>query len=125
LVVRASWAPPAAEHAADCAPHPPLVLGLAIASTFLVTVHEPICTDSGNLANALYGSFLPAPAEDLFPLEPDEAYLPVNQAGAVVCRPEGIVINKGRQRIKIKVTNTGDRPIQVGSRAFRHRPQSA
>lgn len=82
-----------------------------------MTVHEPICTESGNLGNALYGSFLPAPGDDLFPLDPPEAYLPVNQAGAIVCRPEGIAINQGRQRIKIKVTNTGDRPIQVGSRA--------
>src|SRR4051812_16089870 len=29
--------------------------------TYLVTVHEPICTDNGNLEDALYGSFLPVP----------------------------------------------------------------
>jgi urease len=30
---------------------------------FLVTVHDPICTEFGNLADALYGSFLPVPSE--------------------------------------------------------------
>ncbi|KAL7271612.1 Urease [Rhizina undulata] len=36
--------------------------------TYLVTVHEPISTDDGNLEIALYGSFLPIPSNDLFPL---------------------------------------------------------
>lgn len=34
---------------------------------FLVTVHDPICTDHGNLDAALYGSFLPLPTQDKFP----------------------------------------------------------
>ena len=36
-------------------------------SVFLVTVHDPICTETGNLQLALYGSFLPLPAFPLFP----------------------------------------------------------
>ncbi|KAI8342041.1 urea amidohydrolase alpha subunit [Chlamydoabsidia padenii] len=35
--------------------------------TYLVTVHDPICTDNGNLELALYGSFLPIPSQDKFP----------------------------------------------------------
>lgn len=35
--------------------------------TYLVTVHDPICTDYGNLELALYGSFLPIPSQDKFP----------------------------------------------------------
>ena len=35
--------------------------------TKLVTVHDPIATDDGDVALALYGSFLPTPAADAFP----------------------------------------------------------
>ena len=80
---------------------------------FLVTVHDPICTESGDLAAALYGSFLPIPSESLFPLEPPEAYGRNSAPGAVVVRKESLVINKGRERTKLRVTNNGDRPIQV------------
>jgi urease len=81
-----------------------------------VTVHDPICTDSGNLTNALYGSFLPIPSDERFPLDPEELYSPQNAAGAVVCRGEPIRINRGRKRVKLRVTNTGDRPVQVRAR---------
>jgi urease len=83
-------------------------------SVFLVTVHDPICTESGNLEAALYGSFLPIPPEDLFPVMPPEEYSPLNAPGAIIARKERILINKGRYRIQLKVTNNGDRPIQVG-----------
>jgi urease len=80
-----------------------------------VTVHDPICTDSGDLEAALYGSFLPIPSETLFPvLEPSE-YSRSKAPGAVIARKERIVINKGRTRIELRVENHGDRPIQVGS----------
>ncbi|ORX36344.1 hypothetical protein BD324DRAFT_489307 [Kockovaella imperatae] len=80
--------------------------------TFLVTVHDPICSDSGNLAHALYGSFLPLPSEDLFPIPlPSLAPLP----GQVICVKEKIKLNEGRKRWLIQVKNEGDRPIQVGS----------
>ena len=37
-----------------------------------------------------------------------------NLPGAIIARKEAIVINKGRNRIRLRVTNTGDRPVQVG-----------
>ncbi|KAG7562165.1 hypothetical protein FFLO_02350 [Filobasidium floriforme] len=82
--------------------------------TFLVTVHDPICSDDGNLENALYGSFLPIPSADLFPPitnRPKAYELP----GAVVCKREPIKLNEGRKKWKLKVANEGDRPIQIGS----------
>ncbi|KDN40287.1 hypothetical protein RSAG8_08197, partial [Rhizoctonia solani AG-8 WAC10335] len=82
---------------------------------FLVTVHDPICSDSGDLSVALYGSFLPIPSEDLFPLESPSLYTYSEAPGAVEVHGERIEINRGRDRIRLKVTNKGDRPIQVGS----------
>ena len=82
-------------------------------SVFLVTVHDPICTDNGNLEAALYGSFLPVPSNGLFPYLDPSAYSKGNAPGAVVVRNERIAINKGRKRVQLKVTNNGDRPIQV------------
>jgi urease subunit gamma/beta len=91
--------------------------------TKLVTVHYPIALEQGDLALALYGSFLPLPETeakeaqgpgptaredqeiDVFALAPGEI---VPAAGA-------IEINAGREAIQITVTNRGDRPIQVGS----------
>ncbi|KAG9089401.1 hypothetical protein FRC06_001567, partial [Ceratobasidium sp. 370] len=82
---------------------------------FLVTVHNPICSDSGNLSIALYGSFLPIPSDEQFPLEEPSLYAASAAPGAVVVRREPIVINAGRERIRLRVTNSGDRPVQVGS----------
>jgi len=84
-------------------------------SVFLVTVHDPICTNNGNITNALYGSFLPLPKNESFTLEPEEAYSADNAPGAVVVGPGPIVVNKGRESIEITVRNDGDRPIQVRS----------
>ncbi|GAA6019361.1 hypothetical protein JCM11491_000909 [Sporobolomyces phaffii] len=85
---------------------------------FLVTVHDPICSFSPRtLELALYSSFLPTPPPGTFPDREDEEEI-VNKEdvpGAVVCRKQDITINEGRERVKLKVTNTGDRPIQVGS----------
>lgn len=84
--------------------------------TYLVTVHQPISSEDGNLETALYGSFLPIPSKDKFPLEDEAKYAPDMHPGAVVvAKAEDIVLNKGRERAQIKVTNNGDRPIQVGS----------
>jgi len=80
---------------------------------FLVTVHDPICTEFGNLADALYGSFLPVPSNDLFPASEPSAYAHHALPGAVVVKDERVVINRGRERVRIKVTNNGDRPVQV------------
>ncbi|KIJ67033.1 hypothetical protein HYDPIDRAFT_38468 [Hydnomerulius pinastri MD-312] len=82
---------------------------------FLVTVHDPICTDNGDIGAALYGSFLPAPPIDSFPAPDPSANDHGSLPGAIIAKKERIIINKGRDRIKLKITNNGDRPIQVGS----------
>lgn len=89
--------------------------------TYLVTIHNPVATDDGNLERALYGSFLPAPALEKFPWPPVEgleAWEHEKMPGAVVAVKGAagkIALNEGRRRIKLKVTSKGDRPIQVGS----------
>lgn len=82
--------------------------------TYLVTVHHPIASDDGDLEKALYGSFLPVPGKDAFPLPDASEYENVKMPGAVIPVKEGrILLNEGRKRIKLKVTSKGDRPIQV------------
>jgi urease len=84
--------------------------------TYLVTIHQPISSDDGDIAKALYGSFLPIPSDDLFPLAEVSAFEPENQPGAVLAvKGPKITLNEGRKRRRIRVTNKGDRPIQVGS----------
>lgn len=79
-------------------------------------MHDPICTNSGNLEEALHGSFLPIPDKKLFPLEETSLYAHSNAPGAVIVkRDAAIIINANRDRVRLRVTNTGDRPIQVGS----------
>jgi urease len=93
-----------------------MIEGTFPTGTYLVTVHDPICTDDGNLEKALYGSFLPTPSNDTFPLPDANVYESTNQPGAVVAvkGEAGIIkLNEGRKRIKLKVKSTGDRPIQV------------
>lgn len=80
--------------------------------TFLVTVHDPICTDHGNLEMALYGSFLPIPDNSKFPL-PTAPRKPEDAPGAVIIQPGKIELNQGRRRVLLVVYNQGDRPIQV------------
>ncbi|KAK3693669.1 putative urease [Podospora appendiculata] len=91
------------------------VEGTFTSGTYLVTVHNPISSDDGDLARALYGSFLPIPAADAFPMPEAAAYGATKQPGALVCVKGTVAINDGRRRIKLKVTSKGDRPIQVGS----------
>lgn len=85
--------------------------------TYLVTVHHPISDNDGNLERALYGSFLPIPSNDLFPIQEESLYESHNLPGAVIVAKEAksIVLSEGRKRISLKVTSRGDRPIQVGS----------
>jgi urease subunit gamma/beta len=91
-----------------------LVAEVQVEGTFpdgskLVTVHEPVCREHGDLALALHGSFLPVPAADTFPALPDE------EPGAVETVAGDIELNAGRPVSELAVTNTADRPIQVGS----------
>ena len=82
--------------------------------TYLVTVHHPISSDDGDLEKALYGSFLPVPSKDAFPLADASEYDNNKIPGAVVPVKEGkITLNEGRKRVQLKVTSKGDRPIQV------------
>ncbi|CAN6843511.1 unnamed protein product [Brassica oleracea] len=78
--------------------------------TKLITVHEPISREDGNLELALHGSFLPVPSLDKFPEAHDEVI-----PGNITYGDGSIIINHGRKAIVLKVVNTGDRPVQVGS----------
>jgi urease subunit gamma/beta len=94
---------------------PELVAEVQVEGTFadgtkLVTVHHPIAAEHGDLALALYGSFLPVPAPDRFPPLPDEA-----EPGAITVATGDITINADRSATTLIVTNLADRPIQVGS----------
>ncbi|CAI9093247.1 OLC1v1028706C1 [Oldenlandia corymbosa var. corymbosa] len=84
--------------------------GTFLDGTKLITVHEPIASENGNLELALHGSFLPVPSLDKFP-PLETGTLP----GEIIFRDGFITLNSGRKAVKLKVTNTGDRPIQVGS----------
>ena len=77
--------------------------------TKLVTVHDPIAVEQGDLTLALHGSFLPVPAAERFgSADPDVP-------GQVTVVPGTIELNPGRPTVVLAVTNRGDRPIQVGS----------
>src|SRR5581483_7367030 len=76
--------------------------------TKLVTVHEPISTMHGDLKLALHGSFLPVPQKFA---DVVETLVP----GQIVAKTGTIDLNAGRTSFELEVTNTGDRPIQVGS----------
>jgi len=104
---------------------PEMIVEVQVEGTFpdgtkLVTVHHPIVAEQGNMELALYGSFLPIP--------PPRRPVPVpvrgsdpngmefaRTAGQVMVADGDIVINEGREPVQVKVTNRGDRPIQVGS----------
>jgi len=59
------------------------VEGTFPSGTYLVTVHNPIATDDGDLARALYGSFLPVPDQAAFPPADAAEYEPDRRPGAV------------------------------------------
>ena len=78
--------------------------------TKLLTVHSPICKLDGDLSLALQGSFLPVPDLSVFGPVGEETF-----AGAITCAAEPVELNAGRELVEVEVSNTGDRPIQVGS----------
>ncbi|MCJ1229810.1 Urease [Toensbergia leucococca] len=93
-----------------------MVEGTFPTGTYLVTVHHPVSTDDGDLEKALYGSFLPIPSKDVFPLPDSAEYDAMKIPGTVIPVKESrVVLHEGRRRIKLKVTSKGDRPIQIGS----------
>jgi urease subunit gamma/beta len=94
---------------------PELVHEVQIEGTFpdgtkLVTIHNPVVAEHGNLELALYGSFLPIPVRHA-EAERKRTAIP----GEILCAAGDIVANEGRDSARLSVTNTGDRPIQVGS----------
>ena len=98
--------------------HEIMVEGTFLDGTFLVTVHEPICTPNGDLRRAMLGSGLPTPSSDVFEESPTKVLHGAELPGAMAVKQGAgpIVLAEGRERVRIKVTNTGDRPVQVGSR---------
>lgn len=82
--------------------------------TKLVTVHDPITFDHGDLALALYGSFLPVPEPIVFEID-EETSIARSHAGAIDVLDGAIELYAGRARVTLQVTSRGDRPIQVGS----------
>lgn len=91
--------------------------------TKLVTVHDPIALDDGDLALALHGSFLPVPDPAVFgaPMPSTAASAP----GAYDLATGDIELYEGRARTTITVTSRGDRPIQVGSHYPFHETNAA
>ncbi|MFL5322244.1 MAG: urease subunit beta [Myxococcaceae bacterium] len=94
---------------------PEMIVEVQVEGTFadgskLVTVHDPICQEDGDLQLALHGSFLPNPALSVFGAT-SQADVP----GAYALQSGELELNAGRRTASFTVTNTGDRPIQVGS----------
>lgn len=95
---------------------PEMIAEVQVEGTFpdgtkLVTVHHPVAAEDGNLELALYGSFLPVPDRSTFQTPTGDEPEP----GQVEAASGEIVLNEGRGSVEVAVTNTGDRPIQVGS----------
>jgi urease subunit gamma/beta len=108
---------------ADVMDHvPEMIVEVQVEGTFrdgtkLVTVHQPIAAELGNLELALYGSFLPVPERDEFAraAAADRRGSPSVVPGELFVGDGDILINEGREAIQLTVANHGDRPIQVGS----------
>jgi urease subunit gamma/beta len=123
---------------------PEMIVEVQVEGTFpdgskLVTVHHPIAAEHGNMELALYGSFLPAPAKaglkagttkgasttnetstpDVVPTfrsaTTGDAVPTFRSAGEIFSADGDLTLNEGREAVQVKVTNRGDRPIQVGS----------
>lgn len=104
---------------AEVMPHVPnMVAEVQVEGTFpdgskLVTIHNPIVAEHGNLDLALYGSFLPVPSRERFAASaaagsrPGEVLISASESE--------LVLNEGRATVQLRVVYHGDRPIQVGS----------
>ncbi|KAE8711691.1 putative Myb domain protein 4 [Hibiscus syriacus] len=77
--------------------------------TKLITIHNPIVSEDGDLQLTLYGSFLPVPSS--MKPEMEDKTVP----GNVIPKDGMITLNDGRKAVSLKVFNSGDRPVQVGS----------
>ncbi|XP_017227054.1 urease isoform X1 [Daucus carota subsp. sativus] len=92
--------------------------------TKLITVHYPISSENGNLELALQGSFLPGGTICCYYLSDNSAVPSLEKfpsvegdliPGEIRFGAGCITLNPGRKTIKLRVKNTGDRPVQVGS----------
>jgi urease subunit gamma/beta len=97
---------------------PELLTEVQVEGTFpdgtkLVTVHHPIASEDGDLALALYGSYLPVPDPSRF--EPVEEAPGAREPGEIFAAAGTVELNAGRPVTPLRVTNLADRPIQVGS----------
>lgn len=86
------------------------VEGTFMDGTKLITVHDPISSDDGNLELALHGSYLPVPSLEKFSGSDVEDY-----PGEVHFCSGRIILNLHRRALTLKVVNKADRPIQIGS----------
>lgn len=78
--------------------------------TKLVTVHNPICREQGDVTLALYGSGLTKAST---PLQVDNF---INKTPGEYLIGDGeIALNENRDTVEVDVTNMGERPVQVGS----------
>ncbi|RKL27489.1 Urease [Fusarium proliferatum] len=92
------------------------VEGTLKTGTHLITIHDPISTDDGDLKMALYGSFLPVPSRDLFPAINESDFHPLAMPGAIRQADTGdIILKAGRDRVRLTVTNKGTRAVHIGS----------
>jgi urease subunit gamma/beta len=99
---------------------PELVHEVQVEGTFedgtkLVTVHDPIALEDGDLALALHGSFLPVPDLAVFGAADVAGGQRHVAAGHIEVATGDIELYPGRRRLTLEVTSRGDRPIQVGS----------
>ena len=99
---------------------PELVHEVQVEGTFedgtkLVTVHDPIALEDGDLALALHGSFLPVPDLAVFGAADVAGGQRHVAAGHIDVATGDIELYPGRRRLTLEVTSRGDRPIQVGS----------
>lgn len=85
--------------------------------THLATVDLPIGSDDGDMEMALYGSFLPHPPKEAFPALAETEYDAMKMPGAIYPSSAigNVELNPGRKRVRVRVTNRGDRAVQVGS----------
>jgi urease len=90
-----------------------MVEGTFPTGTYLVTIHDPISSNDGDLKKALFGSFLPVPSAQMFPLPDPTEYGIQNRPGAVIFAEGKIALHEGRKRKRLRITSKGDRPIQV------------
>ena len=111
---------------ADVMDHvPEMIVEVQVEGTFpdgskLVTVHNPVAAEHGNMELALYGSFLPMPKGGRYVASGSsrtltEADSRTANPGEILPADGDIILNEGRDAVQVTVTNRGDRPIQVGS----------